>query len=181
MWAATSEGVWSHSTKRLSGAWKLEFAPNPAYLPGGSLANDDSAAYKNIANDIAIDPKDPSKVVLAVGWRSGDDYNGFYTKVNGVWTRITSGLGDLPADPDDVGNVTFARSADGSRYYAIDQSPSSSTPTRTALWRASTSPSPVHRPAPGRRSPTTRAWPRTVRRSPPAATCRAYRPGTTSS
>jgi hypothetical protein len=123
VYAATSEGVWSHSTKKLSGAWKLEFAPNPDYLPGGSLANDASAPYKNIANDIAIDPKDPSKVVLAVGWRSGDDYNGFYTKVNGTWTRITSGLGDLPSDAANVGNVTFARSADGSRYYAIEQSP----------------------------------------------------------
>ncbi|MGW3497927.1 glycosyl hydrolase [Streptomyces sp. NPDC001020] len=123
VWAATSEGVWSHSTKQLSGAWKLEFAPNPEYLPNGSLGKDPSATYKNIANDIAIDPKDPSKVVLAVGWRSGDDYNGFYTKVKGTWTRITSGLGDLPDDADGVGNVTFARSADGSRYYAIDQSP----------------------------------------------------------
>ncbi|MDQ0605239.1 hypothetical protein QF037_009584 [Streptomyces canus] len=124
VWAATSEGVWSHSTKTLKGAWKLEFAPNPDYLPGGSKADDDSAAYKNIANDIAIDAKDPSKVVLAVGWRSGDDYNGFYTRgADGAWTRITSGLGDLPTDPDGVGNVTFARSADGSRYYAIDQSP----------------------------------------------------------
>ncbi|MCW8383583.1 ligand-binding sensor domain-containing protein [Streptomyces justiciae] len=123
VWAATSAGVWSHSTKRLSGAWKLEFAPNPDYLPGGSKADDESAAYKNIANDIAIDPKDPGKVVLAIGWRSGDDYNGFYTKVDGAWTRITSGFDDLPTDPDGVGNVTFARSADGSRYYAIDQSP----------------------------------------------------------
>ncbi|MFC8342520.1 glycosyl hydrolase [Streptomyces sp. NPDC057280] len=123
VWAATSAGVWSHSTKTLSGAWKLEFAPNPDYLPGGSKADDESAAYKNIANDIAIDPKNPGKVVLAIGWRSGDDYNGFYTKVNGVWTRITSGFGDLPTDADGVGNVTFARSADGSRYYAIDQSP----------------------------------------------------------
>ncbi|MGW3144057.1 glycosyl hydrolase [Streptomyces sp. NPDC001177] len=123
VWAATSEGVWSHSTKKLTGAWKLEFAPNPDYLPGGPKASDPSAAYKNIANDIAIDPKDPTKVVLAVGWRSGDDYNGFYTKANGAWTRITSGLGDLPADADGVGNVTFARSADGSRYYAVDQSP----------------------------------------------------------
>ncbi|KUN29823.1 glycosyl hydrolase [Streptomyces antibioticus] len=123
VWAATSTGVWSHSTKTLSGAWKLEFAPNPDYLPGGSKADDESAPYKNIANDIAIDPKNPGKVVLAIGWRSGDDYNGFYTKVNGVWTRITSGFGDLPTDADGVGNVTFARSADGSRYYAIDQSP----------------------------------------------------------
>ncbi|WP_069770744.1 glycosyl hydrolase [Streptomyces sp. LUP30] len=123
VWAATSAGVWSHSTKTPKGAWKLEYAPHPDYLPGGAKANDDSAAYKNIANDIAIDPKDPSKVVLAVGWRSGDDYNGFYTKVHGAWTRITDGFGDLPTDADDVGNVTFARSADGSRYYAIDQSP----------------------------------------------------------
>ncbi|MFG2789705.1 glycosyl hydrolase [Streptomyces sp. NPDC048419] len=123
VWAATSEGVWSHSTKKLSGAWKLEFAPNPDYLPGGSKAKDASAAYKNITNDIAFDPKDPSKVVLAVGWRSGDDYNGFYTKTGGSWQRISSGFGDMPTDPDNVGTVTFAHSAGGSRFYAIDQSP----------------------------------------------------------
>jgi len=123
VWAATSEGVWSHSTRTLKGAWKLEFAPNPDYLPGGSLASDPSAPYKNITSDIAIDPKNPSKVVLAVGWRGGDTYNGFYAKGSSGWQRLTTGLGDLPGNSDDVGNVTFARSADGSRYYAIDQSP----------------------------------------------------------
>ncbi|MCH0559206.1 glycosyl hydrolase [Streptomyces sp. MUM 16J] len=123
VWAATSAGVWSHSTRKLSGPWKLEFAPNPEYLAGGSQADDPDAPYKNITNDIAIDPADPGKVVLAVGWRSGDDYNGFYTKSGGTWKRITSGLGDLPGDAAEVGSVTFARSADGSRYYAIDQSP----------------------------------------------------------
>ncbi|MFF4502983.1 glycosyl hydrolase [Streptomyces sp. NPDC001401] len=122
VWAATTRGVWSHSSRTLKGAWKLEFAPNPDYLPGGSKASDPSAAYKNIANDIAIDPKDPGKVVLAVGWRGGDTYNGFYVKSGGSWQRLT-GLGDLPSNAEDVGNVTFARSADGSRYYAIDQSP----------------------------------------------------------
>ncbi|MHC3469123.1 WD40/YVTN/BNR-like repeat-containing protein [Streptomyces sp. 7R007] len=122
VWAATTEGVWSHSTKTLKGHWKLEFAPNPSYLPGGSQANDPDAPYKNITSDIAIDPKDPSKVVLAVGWRGGDTYNGFYAKSGGSWQRLT-GLGDLPGNAEDVGNVTFARSADGSRYYAIDQSP----------------------------------------------------------
>ncbi|MEE1784258.1 glycosyl hydrolase, partial [Streptomyces sp. SP17BM10] len=80
VWAATSRGVWSHSTSDLSGPWTQEFAPNPDYLPGGSKASDPSAPYKNIANDIAIDPKDPSKVILAVGWRGGDTYNGFYSK-----------------------------------------------------------------------------------------------------
>ena len=122
VWASTTRGVWSHSTKDLRGPWKLEFAPNPAYLPGGSLATDPDAPYKNIANDVAVDPKDPSKVMLAVGWRSGDDYNGFYEKVGGSWTRVSS-LGALPTDAGTVGNVTFARAKDGSRYYAIVQSP----------------------------------------------------------
>ncbi|MEV6011590.1 glycosyl hydrolase [Streptomyces sp. NPDC051976] len=122
VWASTTHGVWSHSLSDLRGPWKLEFAPNPDYLPGGSLASDPNAPYKNIANDVAIDPRDPSKVMLAVGWRSGDDYNGFYSKVNGAWTRVTS-LGALPTDADTVGNVTFARAKDGSRYYAINQSP----------------------------------------------------------
>ncbi len=122
VWAATTRGVWSHSVWSLKGAWKLEFAPNPDYLPGGPKANDPSAPYKNITSDIAIDPKDPSRVVLAVGWRGGDTYNGFYAKGKSGWERLT-GLGALPTNSDDVGNVTFARSADGSRYYAIDQSP----------------------------------------------------------
>jgi hypothetical protein len=122
VWAATSEGLWSHSTVHLNGPWKLEFAPNPAYMPGGSLANDPSAAYKNIVSDIAFAPGYPSRVVVAAGWRSGDTYNGFYTKVGTGWQQLTS-LGDLPADSADIGSVTFARSADGSRYYAIDQSP----------------------------------------------------------
>jgi hypothetical protein len=122
VWAATSRGVWSHSTTNLSGAWKLEFAPNPDYLPGGSLAADPNAPYKNIANAVAIDPKDPSKVILAVGWRSGDEYNGFYTKQGGTWQRITL-AGAIASDPDNVGAVTFATSADGSKYYAIEQSP----------------------------------------------------------
>ncbi|MEU3333501.1 glycosyl hydrolase [Streptomyces sp. NPDC006668] len=122
VWAATTEGVWSHSTRTLKGHWKLEFAPNPDYLPGHAKASDPNAPYKNITSDIAVDPKNPNKVVLAVGWRGGDDYNGFYAKSGGSWQRLT-GLGDLPSNAEDVGNVTFARSADGSRYYAIDQSP----------------------------------------------------------
>jgi hypothetical protein len=36
VWAATSRGAWTHSLTNLHGPWKLEFAPNPAYLPGGA-------------------------------------------------------------------------------------------------------------------------------------------------
>ncbi|GII20883.1 glycosyl hydrolase [Planosporangium mesophilum] len=122
VWAATNRGVWSHSTTDLSSPWTLEFAPNPGYLPGGPLATDPNAPYKNIANDIAFDPKDPSKVILAVGWRSGDTYNGFYTKQGGTWQRTTL-AGDIASDPANVGAVTWVASADGSKYYAIEQSP----------------------------------------------------------
>jgi hypothetical protein len=122
VWASTNRGVWSHSLSHLSGPWTLEFAPNPAYLPGGTLAGDPNAPYKNIVDDVAIDPKDPSKVILAVGWRSGDTYNGFYTRQNGTWQRITL-AGDIASDAANVGAVTFAAAADGSRYYAIEQSP----------------------------------------------------------
>ena len=38
VWAATTHGVWTHSVDNLSGPWKLQFAPNPAYLPGDSVA-----------------------------------------------------------------------------------------------------------------------------------------------
>ena len=41
----------------------------------------------------------------------------------GTWTRITTSLGDLPTDADNVGTVTFARSADGSqllRHQPVD-------------------------------------------------------------
>ncbi|MDQ1653027.1 MAG: hypothetical protein QOI35_2227 [Cryptosporangiaceae bacterium] len=123
VWAATNRGAFSHSTTTLTGPWTSEYVPNPAFLPGGASASDPNAPYKNIVSDIAIDPKDASKVLVAAGWRSGDTYNGFFAKdATGAWQRVTT-LGDLPSDAANVGNVTFARSADGSRYYAIDQSP----------------------------------------------------------
>ncbi len=124
VYAATTEGLWSHSTTHLGGPWTLEFAPSPDYLPGHPLANDPNAAYENIVSDIAFDPADPSRVVVAAGWRSGGTYNGYYTKVGGSWQLLTS-MGDLPTDAGDVGTVTFAPSADHQRYYAVVQSPNS--------------------------------------------------------
>jgi hypothetical protein len=122
VWAATNHGAYSHSTTDLAGPWKLQFAPNPDFRPGGAQAADPNAPYKNIINDFAADPKDPSKVIIAAGWRSGDTYNGFYTRVGGVWQRTTL-AGDIASDAADVGAVTFAAAADGSKYYAIEQSP----------------------------------------------------------
>lgn len=122
VWAGTNRGAFSHSATNLSGHWKLEFAPNPDFLPGGAQAADPNAPYKNIINDFAADPKDPSRVIIAAGWRSGDTYNGFYTRTAGTWQRTTL-TGDIASDAGNVGAVTFAAAADGSKYYAIEQSP----------------------------------------------------------
>jgi hypothetical protein len=79
--------------------------------------------YKNIVNDVAIDPK--SGAVLAnAAWRSGDaSYNGFYlskTGATGTFTRINpSGA----INPKDIGNTEFAFAADGSKLYAVMESP----------------------------------------------------------
>jgi hypothetical protein len=125
VWAATGRGVYSHDATSNAGGWKQEFAPNPTFLPGGSQASAPNAPYKNIVNDVAIDPRNTRHVIAAIGWRSGDTYNGFYetqdyTLGASSWAKVNPG-GAIP--PDDIGKVTFAMAADGSKLYAINQSP----------------------------------------------------------
>jgi hypothetical protein len=128
VWAATLRGVWWHSTAAadLGQAWSLAFAPNPDYLPGGSLAGSadglNNAAYKNIVNDLAIDPTKPSHLIAAAGWRSGDAYNGFYESKNGgaTWKKVNP-TGSI--NPKDIGNVSFAWSSDARKLYVMNQSP----------------------------------------------------------
>ena len=122
VWAATLRGLWYHDTSTASGTWTRAFAPNPSFLPGGADAGTANAAYKNIVNDFAIDPKDFNHIVVGAAWRSGDTYNGFYesTDRGATWTKVnlTGGL-----DKSDIGNVSFGYSADGSMLYVINQSP----------------------------------------------------------
>ncbi|MEV0273015.1 glycosyl hydrolase [Hamadaea sp. NPDC050747] len=125
VWAATNRGVYSHSATTAAGAWTFQYAPNPSFLPGGADAGNANAAYKNIVNDIAPDPKNPKHIVAAIAWRSGDTYNGFYetadyTQGSASWHKVNP-TGSIPAD--DIGRVTFAYAADGSVLYAINQSP----------------------------------------------------------
>ncbi len=141
VWAATNRGIWSHDDSTSSGAWTFHYAPNMAYMPkitddagnvlvpAGSSCTDNTtcgatnAAYKNIVNDIAIDPTNARHVIAALGWRSGDTYNGFYESKDAgkSWTKINP-TGAMPAD--DIGYVTFAWAKDSSKLYAINQSPS---------------------------------------------------------
>jgi hypothetical protein len=123
VWAATSRGLYTHSASTTSGSWHLEYVPNPDYLPRGPKASDPQAAYKNIVNDVAVDPRNPKHVVAAVGWRGGDTYNGFYETADytaGGWHKVNP-TGAI--QPDDIGFATFAFAADGSKLYVINQSP----------------------------------------------------------
>ena len=116
-WIATLRGVyWHERTGDMTTPWHFSFAPNPTFLPGGADASNPNAAYKNIVNDIGIDPKDPNHLIAAIGWRSGDTYNGFYESTDGgtTWVKINP-TGAI--NPKDIGNVSFGYSGDGSKLY----------------------------------------------------------------
>lgn len=139
VYAATLRGVWFHAIgagANLAAPWTLAYAPNPGYLPASlqqysttqtgfgsiSIAGNSNAAYKNIVNDIAIDPKNENHVIAAIGWRSGDTYNGFYESNDNAtsWSKINPQGG---IDTGDIGYVNFAFSKNGDKLYAINQSP----------------------------------------------------------
>ena len=146
VFAATNRGIWYHSAMTKSGAWTFGFAPNMSWMPeirddagnvlvpAGSNWTDSTssgptnAAYKNIVNDIAIDPKNPKHVIAAIGWRSGDTYNGFYetndfTQGPSSWHKLSVTLGGI-TNTSDIGYTTFAFSKTGDRLYAMVQQPS---------------------------------------------------------
>lgn len=139
VYAATLRGVWYHEIgpgANLAAPWTLAYAPNPQNLPAslqqysttqtgfgtGQIAGNTNAAYKNIVNDIAIDPKNDKHVIAAIGWRSGDTYNGFYESHDNAvsWVKINPQGG---IDGGDIGYVNFAFSKNGDKLYAINQSP----------------------------------------------------------
>jgi hypothetical protein len=122
VWAATLRGIWWHTLGDYGASWHQAFAPNPTFLPGGADAGVQNAAYKNIVNDLVVDPRNANHLVAAVGWRSGAAYNGFYESTDGGvnWTKVNLSGG---LDATDIGYANFAYSADGKKLYVINQSP----------------------------------------------------------
>jgi hypothetical protein len=117
VYAATNQGLYRHSDRTGGGAWTLVLKPDPN--PTGSPYN------TSFITDVAIKPGTHGQVVLAaLAWRNGTPYNGFYLSTTGggagSYTKITP-TGDI--DATDIGRTTFAYAADGSRLYAIVQSP----------------------------------------------------------
>jgi photosystem II stability/assembly factor-like uncharacterized protein len=117
VYAATSQGLYRHSSRTARGHWRLVLKPDP---------NPDGTPYNtSFISDVAVRPGTHGRSVLAVlGWRNGSSYNGFYLSTTGggagSFSKITPG-GDV--DATDIGRTTLAYSADGSRLYAIIQSP----------------------------------------------------------
>ncbi|KRE55201.1 hypothetical protein ASG70_07225 [Phycicoccus sp. Soil748] len=146
VFAATNRGIWYHAAGAAKGDWTFGFAPNMSWMPeikddagkvlvpagsnrsGNTSSGATDAAYKNIVNDVAVDPKNPKHVVAAIGWRSGDTYNGFYetndfTQGPSSWHKLSVTLGGI-TNGSDVGYTTFAFSKTGDRLYAMVQQPS---------------------------------------------------------
>jgi len=85
----------------------------------------DNPPYDQQVTDVAVVPASGGAIVIAaIGWHGpgNTQYNGLYQSTDGgfTWSRVTpSGA----VNAGDIGRTTFAYSADGSKLYAIVQSP----------------------------------------------------------
>jgi hypothetical protein len=122
VYAATNRGIYRHAASTTAGTWTYLYAPNPTYLPGGADVGNASAAYKNIVNDIAVQPDGTGRHIVAdIAWRGGDSYNGFYRSDDGgaTWRRANP-AGAI--NPKEIGNAEFSYAAGGSKLYTVLES-----------------------------------------------------------
>jgi hypothetical protein len=115
-YAATTRGLWRHTLADTSSPWVNVLMPNPAD------DSDITKPYNNIVNDVAIDPK-TGAVLANAAWRSGAAYNGFYLSSTGAAGTFAATNPGGAINPKSIGNTEFAYAADGSRLYAVIESP----------------------------------------------------------
>jgi sugar lactone lactonase YvrE len=113
--AATDNGLFRYSAQ--SGSW------TEVLDPAGPT---DNPPYDQQVTDVAVQPGSQGQVVIAaIGWHGPGNTanNGFYQSTDGgqTFSEVTP-TGGINAS--DIGRTTFAYSADGSKLYAIVQSPS---------------------------------------------------------
>ena len=113
-YAATNNGLFRLAAGAAS--WTEVLAPAGAT---------DDPPYDQQVTDVAIQPGSGGSVVIAaIGWHGpgNTQFNGFYQSTNGglSFSQVTP-TGQINAG--DIGRTTFAYSADGSKLYAIVQSP----------------------------------------------------------
>lgn len=121
--AATSHGLYKTTNAEASPdsvVWTAVLQPGGAVGPNGNF----NLAVGNMISDVLYQPNTNAQQVVAVaGFRNGASTNGFYVSNDGgnTFTYLSNPQGWVPAKAQ--GRVTLAVSADGSRLYAIAQSP----------------------------------------------------------
>lgn len=119
IFAATSHGLYGF-TVGTSTNWTALKQPGGTVGPGGNF----NLAVGNMITDVAVRPGTNGQQVVAVaGWRGGAPTNGFYISNDGgvTFNYLANPQGWVPAKAQ--GRVTLTYSADGSKAYAIVQSP----------------------------------------------------------
>lgn len=123
VFAVTSHGVYRRTlTSAASTAWTAVLAPCAGIGVAGVTCGV-SSTFADIASDLAVQPGSGGLSLVAdVAWRSGAAYNGFYYSHDGgsTWAEANP-TGAI--NPKEIGNATFAYSADGSRLYVVMESP----------------------------------------------------------
>lgn len=123
VFAATSHGVYRRAAAAPAATpWQRVLAPCAGIGVSG-VACGTSAYYADLANDLAVEPgSGGTRLVANLAWRNGATYNGFYYSADGGTTwRAANPQGAI--NPHDIGNATFAYSADGSKLYVVMESP----------------------------------------------------------
>jgi hypothetical protein len=114
-YAATDNGLFRYAAR--TGSWTEVLAP---------AGTTDFPPYDQQVTDVAVQPGSEGHVVIAaIGWHGpgNTQNNGFYSSTDGgkTFTKVTP-TGDINAS--DIGRTTFAYSTDGTKLYAVVQSPS---------------------------------------------------------
>ncbi len=107
-YAASSRGLYRHSSTTTAGAWTLLLNPG-----------DQTSPYAGIINDVVVRPGSHGQEVLVnAAWRAGAAYNGFYLSRDGgtsfAKVKLTGAI-----NGNRVGNAEMDYSADGSKLYAV--------------------------------------------------------------
>ena len=114
--AATSRGLFKHSTSNIGAAWTKVFDAATfgyAAIPYGL----------SLVNDVVVRPGSNGQYIVAnMAWRNGAAYDGFYVSTDGGNTFARAKAGGAIND-NDLGRSSLAYSADGAYLYAVVESP----------------------------------------------------------
>ena len=116
VFAASSRGLFKHSTATLSGPWAKVFdAATFGYTP--------RPYGLSLVNDVVVRPGTNGQYIVAnMSWRNGAGYDGFYVSTDGGDTFAHVSAGGAIVD-NDIGNTSFAYSTDGAELVAVVESP----------------------------------------------------------